>query len=266
VDEAGPVTRRLAGLFAHPDDDAFGIAGSCALHAGELGVMIVFATSGDAGRIADDALATRATLGAVREREAASAYRVLGVDADLRFLRYRDGHVGEVPPDELVASFVEALASFRPDVVVTFGPEGVTAHEDHVAVGLAGSEAFHLARERLGDDGPRRLLHIAIANGDLARLADELRSRGLEPPDPGEPFQPRGVPNERIGVRVDCSSVVGRKLEALREHRTQAQDLEEFPQDLWPQILAAETFVHAWPEREAGARPLSDVFEGLPPA
>jgi LmbE family N-acetylglucosaminyl deacetylase len=260
------VTRRLAGVFGHPDDDAFGIGGSCALHADEMELMVVFATSGEAGRIADDALATRETLGPVREREAASAYRVLGVDADLRFMRYRDGHVAEVAPDELVSRFADELSSFRPDVVATFGPEGVTAHEDHITVGLAASEAFHIARARLGKDGPRRLLHIAVANGDLARLAEELRSRGLEPPDPNEPFQPRGVPDERIGVRVDCSSVVRRKLLALREHRTQAQDLEEFPQDLWPEVLATESFAIAWPEREAGAPPLSDVFEGLPPA
>jgi LmbE family N-acetylglucosaminyl deacetylase len=252
------VTRRLAAVFAHPDDDAFGIGGSCALHADELELMVVFATSGDAGRIADESLATRRTLGAVRERESASAYRVLGVDADLRFLRYPDGHVAEVPREELVRRFTEALVPFRPEVVVTFGPEGITAHEDHVAVGHAASEAFHDVRARLGRDGPRRLLHVALPDGELERLAREFRARGLDPPDPTEPFQPRGVPDERIGVRVDCSSVYRRKLDALREHRTQAQDLEELPQDLWPEILSRD--------REAGGRPLRDVFEALAPA
>jgi LmbE family N-acetylglucosaminyl deacetylase len=259
------VTFRLAALVAHPDDDAFGIAGSCALHADELELMVVFATSGDAGRIADDALASRETLGRVREEEARSAYRVLGVDADLRFLRYGDGHVPEVPREELAARFADALVGFRPDVVVTFGPDGITGHDDHVAVGHAGTLAFLAARDRLGAAGPGRLLHNALANGDLERFAEELRGRGLEPPDPAEPFQPRGVPDEAIGVRVDCSSVVKRKLAALREHRTQAQDLEEFPQDLWPDILSVETFVLAWPERRPGEPVLSDVFQGLPP-
>ncbi len=66
-------------------------------------------------------------------------------------------------------------------------------------------------------------------------------------------------------MRVDCSRVVKRKLDALREHRTQAQDLEEFPQDLWPDILSTETFAIAWPEGGPDA-PLADVFEGLPAA
>jgi LmbE family N-acetylglucosaminyl deacetylase len=187
------------------------------------------------------------------------------VPADLRFLGYRDGHVGEVPRDELAGRFAEQLERFRPDVVVTFGPEGVTGHEDHISVGHAGTEAFHVARGRL-NGGPSRLLNVAIGDGDLARLGQELRARGLEPPDPGEPFQPRGVADDRIGVRVDCSRVVKRKLAALREHRTQAQDLEEFPQDLWPEILSWETFVIAWPERDPGAPPLDDVFANLPAA
>ncbi len=258
------MTYRLAGLFAHPDDDAFGISGSCALHADELDLMVVFATSGDAGRIADATLATRENLGAVREAEARSAYAVLGVSADLRFLRYRDGHVAEVPDDELVARFADALEEFRPDVVVTFGPDGITGHADHIAAGRAGTEAFRVARERMGDAGPRRLLHNALAQGELERLGRELRARGLEPPDPAEPFQPRGVPDERIGVRVDCSSVYKRKLAALREHKTQAQDLEDFPQDLWPEILSTETFAIAWPTREPGAPVLADPFDHLP--
>jgi LmbE family N-acetylglucosaminyl deacetylase len=259
------VTRRLAALFAHPDDDAFGIGGSCALHAAELELMVVFATSGEAGRIADEALATRETLGAVREREVAAAYHALGVNAHLRFLRYRDGQVAEVPRAELVSRFVEELASFAPEVVIAFGPDGVTGHDDHVIAGRAATEAFHAVRERLGEGGPRRLLHVALSNAELARLEEKLRARGIEPPDPTEPFQPRGVPDERIGVRVDCSAVVRRKLEALREHRTQAQDLEEFPQDLWPDILSVETFAIAWPERPPG-EPLTDVFEALPAA
>jgi LmbE family N-acetylglucosaminyl deacetylase len=257
------VTFRLAALFAHPDDDAFGISGSCALHADDLQLLVVFATSGDAGRIADDALATRENLGNVREAEARSAYAVLGVDADLRFLRYRDGDLADVPHDELVARFAEALQEFRPHVVVTFGPDGVTGHRDHVAVGGAATEAFDHVCARLGDAAPRRLLHVALPNADLARLSEEFRARGLEPPDPDEPFSPRGVSDERIGVRVDCSTVYPRKLAALREHRTQAQDLEDFPQDLWPEILSTETFVLARPEREPGGDVLSDVFEGL---
>jgi LmbE family N-acetylglucosaminyl deacetylase len=257
------VSRRLAAVFAHPDDDAFGISGTCALHAGELELMVVFATSGEAGRISDATLATRQTLGRVREAEALAAYHVLGIEPELRFLRYPDGGLAGVDPNELGGRIEEALTDNVPDVLVTFGPDGITGHADHVTVGRVATTVFGRMRERLGDRAPQRLLHNALSNADLEWLSSELRSRGLEPPDPNEPFQPRGVPDETIAVRVDCSPVVKRKLDALREHRTQAAELEDLPQDLWPTILATETFVQAWPEREPGSPVMTDVFEGL---
>ena len=64
-------------------------------------------------------------------------------------------------------------------------------------------------------------------------------------------------------MRVDVSGVYERKLEALRRHKTQAE-LEDLPFDVWPDLLATEAFVIAWPPREQGAPALRDPFEGLP--
>ena len=59
----------LAAIVAHPDDDTFGCAGTVALHADDpdFRFVLVHLTSGEAGRIADPALATRETLGAIRD-------------------------------------------------------------------------------------------------------------------------------------------------------------------------------------------------------
>jgi LmbE family N-acetylglucosaminyl deacetylase len=81
--------------------------------------------------------------------------------------------------------------------------------------------------------------------------------------DPTQPFMPRGVPDSTIGVRVDCSSVYERKLEAIRCHKTQAE-LEDVPFDLWPEMLSTESFMVAWPERRPRDPVLTDLFEGLP--
>ncbi|HEX9694554.1 MAG TPA: PIG-L deacetylase family protein [Actinomycetota bacterium] len=260
------MTRRLAAVFAHPDDDTYGVGGTVGLHADAgIEVTAILATSGDAGRIFDRSLATRQNLGMVREGEDRAAWGELGVKPALHFLRHPDGGLQGVPGDELVSRIAELLAAARPEVVVTFGPEGVTGHEDHIAIGEAATAGFHWARKRSSEGSLARLLYVAIPQSSLDRLNALLRERGIEPPDPTQPFVPRGVPDETIAVMVDCSPVYQRKLEALRQHKTQGE-LEDVPYELWPEALGREAFVMAWPERAPGDPVLSDVFEGLPGA
>ena len=49
--------RRLAAVFAHPDDDTFAVGGILAKE-GDLEYTLIVATSGEAGLISDPALAT----------------------------------------------------------------------------------------------------------------------------------------------------------------------------------------------------------------
>ena len=254
--------KKMAGVFAHPDDDTYGIAGSVAKHAASgMEIALVMTTSGEAGQIADASLATRETLAAVREEEDRASWAALGFEPAIQFLRYPDGGVADVPQESLVAMYLSILQEARPDVVVTFGPEGITGHADHIAVGAAATAAFHAARAA-GADGFRRLLHCCIARSSIDRFNELLRERGLPPIDPTQPFQPRGVPDEAVGMIVDCSDVYDNKLEALRRHRTQSE-LEDVPFELWGELLGTESFVVAYPEREPGTPVLTDLFEGL---
>jgi LmbE family N-acetylglucosaminyl deacetylase len=256
--------RRVACVFAHPDDETFGVGGSLALHAqDEVELTVILATSGEAGRIADASLATRETLASVREAEDLASWRALGLDPDVRFLRHPDGGLNATPRGELVAEVRGVLEDVVPEVVITFGPDGITGHDDHVAIGAIATEAFGALRTSSGGAAFSRLLHNAIAQITLDRLNELLRGRGLEPMDPAEPFMPRGVPDAAIGARVDASSVYERKLEAIRCHKTQ-DELEDVPFDLWPEMLSIESFVVAWPERRPRDPVLRDLFEGLP--
>lgn len=260
------MTLRVVGVFAHPDDDTYGVGGSLALHPAEsVAITVVMATSGEAGHIADPSLATRETLGQVREDEDLASWRALGLEPDVRFLRHGDGRLGDLPRERLAADVLAVLEEVRPHVVITFGPDGITGHEDHVAIGAAATEAFGAARASAGGGTFARLLHLGVPAGTIDRLNELLRERGLEPIDPTQPLVPRGVPDETIGVAVDCSETYDRKLEALRCHKTQAE-MEDIPFDLWPEILGTESFVIAWPERASGTPAVSDVFEGLAPA
>jgi len=259
------VTRRLIAVVAHPDDDTFGCSGTVALHADDpdLRFVLVHATSGEAGMISDPSLATRETLGAVREEEDRRSWVALGREPDRHeFLRYPDGGLEDIPFEDLVERIGTILREERPNVVMTFGPEGITAHADHIRVGEATTEAFHRCRSE-GAEGFQRLLHVALSETALAEFSSQLVALGRDPIDPTKPFQPRGVPDGTIGVVVDCSSIVDRKQAAILEHATQRRDFSNIPEELEAEIFRYESHVIAWPERPAGMPELGDVFEGL---
>ena len=175
------------------------------------------------------------------------------------FLRYPDGGVADVPFDELVERIAAILREERPDVVITFGPDGVTGHPDHITVG-SGDDRGVPPLPADGGDGFRGCCTRRIPSSMIERFNEELVASGKEPIDPTQPFQPRGVPDETIGVNVDCSSVVDRKRAAIREHRTQAND---FSDELEDEVFRHEPHVIGWPERPLGSDALGDVFEGL---
>lgn len=259
--------RRLAVVVAHPDDDTFGCSGTVALHAEDPGLRftLVHVTSGEQGEIADPALATRETLGAVREEEDRRSWLALGRAPDRHeFFRLPDGGVADVAFEDLVERIGAVLREEHPDVVITFGPDGITGHPDHITVGRAATEAFHRARET-SPDGFRRLLHQAISASSMLAFNEVLVSLGRDPIDIEHPevYEPRGVPDAAIGVSVDCGPVADRKLAALLEHRSQANEVQSFPEELLRQILEREAHVMAWPPRAVGAPPLADVFDDL---
>jgi len=256
--------RRLAAVFAHPDDDTWMLGGSYLLAGDDLELTVVVATSGEAGLIADASLATRETLGEVREREELAALEAGGrAGADVHFLRYPDGGVAGVDREELVGRIAEILAAAQPEVVVTFGPDGGTGHEDHIAVSEATTEAFHRLRGAAGERGGFRALYYgSLAQSELERWFEEMRARGEEV-DPDAPFMPRAVPDETIAVRVDTSGVAERKLEALLRHETQSEEIGALAEGE-PDLLGAESFVRAWPKVEHPSGPFaSSLFDGL---
>ena len=258
------MTFRLAAVYAHPDDDTYGIGGTLALHRGDVEYTLVVATSGEAGGIADPSLATKETLGAVREQEQRAALEVLGfAGAEVHFLRYPDGGLAGVPREELVSRVRVLLEGARPDVVVTFGPEGVTKHEDHIAISQAATEAFHAARAFVGE-GFRTLFYNALPQSDVESFWKSLRDGGMEVGDPEGPFMPRGVPDHTITARVDCSEVYETKLEAIRAHATQIEEIVGLPVEIQRDLLGRECFVQAWPpvEERSGAV-LDDILQGI---
>ncbi len=155
---------RILGVFAHPDDESFCAGGTLAKYAAAgAEIMVVSATRGDAGQIRDGRAATRRTLGQVRERELRLACTQLGVQHAV-CLDYGDGRLKDVEPQALTRDVARILRAFRPDVVITFGPDGGYGHPDHIAIGAATTAACAPA-------------------GDMVAFPDQIDS-GLSPHTP----------------------------------------------------------------------------------
>ena len=126
--------RSVLGVWAHPDDEAYLSAGLMrrARLAG-VSVTCLTATAGELGT--DDPVGWPvARLARHREGELRRALATIGVD-DVRVLGLPDGGCAEIADDDGSALIATVLEEVRPDLVVTFGPDGITGHADHVAVG-----------------------------------------------------------------------------------------------------------------------------------
>jgi N-acetylglucosamine malate deacetylase 2 len=187
--------RGLLVVLPHPDDEAFSSGGTIAL-ASDAGVPVTYlcGTYGDMGRrMGSPFFATRESMRDVRERELAEACRILGARYEL--LGMRDRMVEFEDPHAVAARVREAIVRLTPSTVITFYP-GHAIHPDHDAMGLA----TRLAVESLPPGSAPQLLAVAV--GDRQQLRELL-----------------GPPH----VAVDIRRVRGRKLDALRAHRSQTE-------------------------------------------
>ena len=130
---------RLLAVLAHPDDESLGFGGTLAKYAADgVDVCLLTATRGEAGRFRGHRPGTSehpgsAALAVIREAEVRGAADALGV-RDVRVLEYRDGALDRAQPREVMATIAMHIRRVRPDVVVTFGPDGAYGHPDHVAI------------------------------------------------------------------------------------------------------------------------------------
>src|SRR5262245_5161428 len=124
-------TRCLLFIFAHPDDESHWGSG-VAIRAREEGTrtVLVTATRGERGTTGN--LCTPDELSQVRESELREAARILRFD-ELEILSYKDKELPNAPHDEIRRTLVGVIRRERPGIVVTFDPNGITLHIDHLA-------------------------------------------------------------------------------------------------------------------------------------
>jgi LmbE family N-acetylglucosaminyl deacetylase len=190
-------------------------------------VHVVTATRGEKGALrTGDQVVTREELPAVRESELRSVLVLLGAHPPV-LLGYRDGEVERVDFPELVVKVRSHMERLRPDVVITFGPAGITDHADHKTVHRATLEAFHQYRTAQGVEP--RLMYFAIPRDIAEQFELELDGPEVEPT-----------------VLIDISDYLEVKIKALRMYNSQ-EDVQELADMVQEGRFGFEGFYQAYP-------------------
>jgi LmbE family N-acetylglucosaminyl deacetylase len=225
----------ILGVWAHPDDEAY-LSGAIMASAVKNGqrVVCVTATRGEAG-FADLESTTDEERAAIRVAELDACLAVLGV-TEHQWLEYRDGHCDEVDVDEPVAMVAGLMDALQPDTVLTFGPDGMTGHVDHIAVSRWTTLAFRKAAPRSArlfyptktDDWNERF--IAGVDPDRVMMVEGLTPPATNPDDLA------------LWFRAD-DRLTDVKVQALRCQASQVDPLlADFDPDLFRELNRDEFF------------------------
>jgi LmbE family N-acetylglucosaminyl deacetylase len=219
-------------VAAHPDDEAFGPAGTIARYAAAgTPVDLLTFTRGQRGTM-PTAADTPEALGRLREYETRASALVLGI-RQLTILDYMDGELDKIDVDELAEHIRRSIDGGNIDALITMGPIGITRHADHIAVHHATMRAV----ERCQRDPS--VFYQAVAGP----WAKEMNITGPE----AEPTH-----------HIDISAFFETKLAALACHSSQ-EDSRQFFAMLAQGGPRVEWFHRAQPaysERE----PATDLF------
>ena len=281
-------------VHAHPDDEASKGAATAARYA-RAGhrVTVVTCTDGSAGSIHNPAMdlpAVRADLAAVRAQELVASLAALGVTDSYR-LGYPDsGHVPDfdgasqldpdehelapgclyrVPFEEPLGRLVEIVRSTRPEVLVTYPPDGDCPHPDHTRAHELAVAAFDAAADptRFPDAGPAwevaKLYSTQVSNPARSAAIDAAcRARGLASPFTGCGDDNREDPSTTF---IEVSDTLEPRDQALRAHRSQIE-----PDGAWlsvPTALVREVYPYEafvlLRARIPVDLPETDLFAGL---
>ncbi len=233
----------LMGIWPHPDDEAYLSAGLMARMA-DAGrrVTVLTLTRGEKGT-SDPADFDQPHFAARRERELRASLAELGVD-DVRILDYRDGECDLVDHEAAIAGITEQIDALRPDMVITFGPDGITGHRDHRIVSAWVTEAWRRV-------GHGELLYATMTDEFVSRHAGLHERIGLftERADDG----PASYPTDKIALTCDLSDgELDRKRRALGHHASQTRPLAALMgEDTYRTWWRTEWFRRPTPEEAA---------------
>jgi LmbE family N-acetylglucosaminyl deacetylase len=193
-------SRTLVAVYAHPDDES-SASPLLARYAREgVKVHLIIATDGAAGG-QNTSIPRGPELARARAEEARCATEALGAAPPI-MLEFPDGQLGNYTDDplrlfKLTQRVHEELQRLRPDVLITWGPDGGTGHPDHRLVSAVVTQLV-----RTGAPGvPERLFYTSLPEAAM-KVANPRGAPPLLIPDAKHlttrvPFTPADLESAR---------------------------------------------------------------------
>ena len=263
---------RLLAIFPHPDDETLGLGSTLARYSAEgVETYLVCATRGERGWFDSEGPNPGLEgVARIREAELRCAAEHLGLD-EVSFLDYIDGEVDQANPEEIIGKLVSHLRRIKPQVVVTFGPDGAYGHPDHIALSQFTSGALVCAAEGNFVDAnlqpPHRVLKLyyMVDSQDIVRAANEAFG-GISMEVDGVTRSHVGWEDWQITTRLDNRKYLDKVQQAMLCHKSQIPGYH--PIDQWPlaelaRIFGTGYFYRAFSLVNGGRVVETDLFEGL---
>ena len=213
------------GVFGHPDDETSASAGTMVkwIEAGNE-VYIVTATGGEEGTLGTGGqVIERNKLGSVREAELRKNLNMYGANPPF-LLRYRAQDWDKDDPHILSMKVLDIIHLVEPDIIVTFGPSGLSNHPDHIAIHKATLLAFE-AYMKSTQTREKPILMFPSIPQDLAQ------EFGLDLSDE----------EKKLDIIVDITSSIDMKVKGLRNYQSQ-EDAQELASRFSEQEQHRESF------------------------
>jgi LmbE family N-acetylglucosaminyl deacetylase len=264
---------RLLAIFAHPDDESMGMGATLAKYSAEgVETHLLCASRGERGWFgSEEENPGLERLGQLRTKELQNAVKELGMKG-LYFLDYIDGEVDKAAPNEAIGKIVSHIRRIKPQVVVTFPPDGNYGHPDHIAIGQFTSAAVICAADANYKNSENQ---AAYSVSKLYYMVDGENFINLISPFMGDMTFPvegqmRGeVPWKEwmITTRIDMAVHCAAAWRAVQCHKSQLASLgalAEMHEDAAKAVLAMQgTFYRAFSLVNGGRKVETDLFEGM---
>jgi LmbE family N-acetylglucosaminyl deacetylase len=272
--------RRLLAVLAHPDDESLGLGGTLARYAAEgVETFLVTATPGQSGRYRghrqdDPNHPGAAALAQIRETELRAAAAVLGV-RQASLLDYVDQQLDRVEPGAAIGVIVEHLRRIRPDVVVTFGPDGAYGHPDHIAISQFTTAAVVAAARPSSADGaqggpvlaPHAVSKLYYLTWSAASWQAYERAFGtITPTVDGVQRHAVFWPEWAVTTVLDTRAYWETAWRAVQCHQSQITaygKLQHLGPDEHAELWGSQAFYRAFSLVNGGRARESDLFDGI---